>query len=56
MFKVGDKVWANTDRYRVTCYHRPCKVVISYGDGTIIADSIIFGGCFIYNVSKLDRS
>lgn len=27
MFEVGDKVWSNTNRYSMTCYHRPCKVV-----------------------------
>ena len=27
MFKVGDKVWAKTDRYGMTSYHRPCEVI-----------------------------
>lgn len=27
MFKEGDIVWSTTDRYSVTFYHRPCKVV-----------------------------
>ena len=27
MFKVGDKVWAKTNRYGMTSYHRPCEVI-----------------------------
>lgn len=27
MFKVGDKVWAKTNRYSMTSYHRPCEVI-----------------------------
>lgn len=27
MFKVGDKVWAKTNRYSITSYHRPCEVI-----------------------------
>ena len=31
MFKVGDIVWAKTNRYSVTFYHRPCKVLKCLG-------------------------
>lgn len=27
MFRVGDKVWAKTNRYSMTSYHRPCTVM-----------------------------
>lgn len=28
MFKKGDIVWCiNDDEYRITCYHRPCRVM-----------------------------
>ena len=32
MFKVGDKVWAKTNRYSMTSYHRPCEVLSVWGD------------------------
>lgn len=27
MFKEGDILWCTSDDYRVTCYHRPCRVM-----------------------------
>lgn len=27
MFEVGDKVWAKSNKYSMTSYHRPCKVI-----------------------------
>ena len=27
MLKVGDKVWAKTNRYSMTSWHRPCEVI-----------------------------
>lgn len=27
MFKVGDNVWAKTNRYSMTSYHRPCEII-----------------------------
>ena len=32
MFRVGDKVWAKTNIYSMTSYHRPCKVLSAWGD------------------------
>lgn len=27
MFKVGDMIWAKSNKYSMTSYHRPCEVI-----------------------------
>lgn len=43
MFEVGDKVWSNTNRYSMSCYHRPCKVVRVDGFSRMIVEVIDTG-------------
>lgn len=36
MFKKGDIVWCISDDYRITCYHRPCRVVGYDSQGNLL--------------------
>lgn len=53
MFKVGDIVWAKTNRYSVTFYHRPCKVLSDYWDNTIKVQVLDNGSTFVVEKTNL---
>lgn len=36
LFKEGDIVWCINDDYRITCYHRPCRVVGYDSQGSLL--------------------
>lgn len=51
MFNVGDIVWAKNNRYSVTFYHRPCKVLADFGEGGTIRVEVL-DNCSRFVVEK----
>lgn len=54
MFKVGDIVWAKTNGYSVTFYHRPCKVLFDYLDNNIKVQVLDNGSIFVVEKEKFE--
>lgn len=54
MFKIGDIVWAKTNRYSVTFYHRPCKVLSDHWDNTIRVQVLDNGSTFVVEKDKFE--
>lgn len=54
LFKIGDIVWAKTDRYSVTFYHRPCKVLSDCWYNTIRVQVLDNGSTFIVDRDKFE--
>lgn len=38
MFKKGDIVWCTSHRYRITSYHRPCRVLGYNDEGKLLVE------------------